>query len=98
MSINGKRLDILRAGLFVVAKDMNIKKAEAIIDEVVAGEKTRKKCAMKAEMPADHSDREIAPEQTLISSDQRVDRSLRIMKLNIAWHEKHPMPLGATFE
>jgi serine/threonine-protein kinase HipA len=50
MSINGKRLDITRADLLVVAKDMNIKKAEAIIDEVVAGIKTWKKHAKKAEM------------------------------------------------
>ena len=50
MSINGKLLDISRKDLLVVAKDMNIKKAEAIIDEVVAGVKTWKKCAKKAEV------------------------------------------------
>ncbi len=50
MSINGKRLDITRADLLAVAKEMNIKKAEAIIDEVVAGVKTWKKCAKKAEV------------------------------------------------
>jgi|GEM_PF-3525106 len=76
MSINGKRLDILRAGLFVVAKDMNIKKALVIIDEVVAGVKTWKKCANAAENASrpDHRHREVVAEQTLISSDQRVDR------------------------
>ena len=52
MSINGKRLDITRADLLAVAKDMNIKKADAIIDEVVAGVKTWKKCAKKAEVDA----------------------------------------------
>lgn len=50
MSINGKRLDITRADLLAVAKEMNIKKAETIIDEVVAGVKTWKKCAKKAEV------------------------------------------------
>jgi len=50
MSINGKRLDITRDDLLVVAKEMNIKKAEAIIDEVVAGVKTWKKHAKNAEM------------------------------------------------
>jgi serine/threonine-protein kinase HipA len=52
MSINGKRLDITRADLLAVAKDMNIKKADAIIDEVKAGVKTWKKCAKKAEVDA----------------------------------------------
>ncbi|MBK8709256.1 MAG: type II toxin-antitoxin system HipA family toxin [Flavobacteriales bacterium] len=52
MSINGKRLDITREDLLAVAKDMNIKKAEVIIDEVVAGVKTWKKCAKKAEVDA----------------------------------------------
>lgn len=52
MSINGKRLDITRADLLAVAKEMNIKKAETIIDEVVAGVKTWKKCAKKAEVDA----------------------------------------------
>jgi serine/threonine-protein kinase HipA len=50
MSINGKRSDITRADLLPVAKEMNIKKADQIIDEVVAGVKTWKKCAKKAEM------------------------------------------------
>ncbi|MEZ4788450.1 MAG: type II toxin-antitoxin system HipA family toxin [Flavobacteriales bacterium] len=50
MSINGKRLDITRKDLLAVAKDMNIKKAEAIIDEVVAGVKTWKRCAKQAEV------------------------------------------------
>ncbi len=50
MSINGKRLDITRADLLAVAKEMNIKKADAIIDDVVAGVKTWKKCAKKAEV------------------------------------------------
>lgn len=48
MSINGKRNDITREDLLAVAKAMNIKKAGAIIDEVVAGVKTWKKCAKKA--------------------------------------------------
>jgi len=52
MSINGKRLDISRADLLAVAKEMNIKKAEMIIDEVVAGVKTWKKHAKKAEVDA----------------------------------------------
>ncbi len=52
MSINGKRLDITRRDLLAVAKDMNIKKAEAIIDEVVAGVKQWKKFAKEAEVDA----------------------------------------------
>lgn len=52
MSINGKRLDITRKDLLAVAKDMNIKKAEAIIDEVVAGVKQWKKFAKEAEVDA----------------------------------------------
>lgn len=52
MSINGKRMDITRADLLAVAKEMNIKKAETIIDEVVAGVKDWKRFAKKAEMPA----------------------------------------------
>ena len=50
MSMNGKRTDIKRADLLAVAKDMNIKKADAIIDEVVAGVKKWKTFAKKAEM------------------------------------------------
>ncbi len=50
MSINGKRSDITRADLLVVAKEMNIKKADTIIDEVVAGVKKWKTFAKKAEM------------------------------------------------
>lgn len=50
MSINGKRSDITRDDLLGVAKDMNIKKAEAIIDEVLAGVKTWKKWAKEAEV------------------------------------------------
>ncbi|MBL7940745.1 MAG: type II toxin-antitoxin system HipA family toxin [Flavobacteriales bacterium] len=50
MSINGKRLDITRDDLLAVAKEMNIKKAETIIDEVKAGVKTWKKSAKKAEV------------------------------------------------
>lgn len=50
MSINGKRLDITRADLLAVAKEMNIKKADEIINEVIAGVKTWKKCAKKAEV------------------------------------------------
>jgi serine/threonine-protein kinase HipA len=52
MSINGKRLDITRADLLAVAKEMNIKKADAIIDEVKAGVKTWATCAKKAEVNA----------------------------------------------
>ena len=50
MSINGKRLDITRADLLAVAKDMNIKKAEVIIEEVKAGVKKWKTFAKKAEV------------------------------------------------
>lgn len=50
MSINGKRSDIQRTDLLAVGKDMNIKKAAAIIDAVVAGVKIWKKCAKKAEV------------------------------------------------
>lgn len=52
MSINGKRLGIKRADLLAVAKEMNIKKADAIIDEVKTGVKTWKRCAKKAEVSA----------------------------------------------
>ena len=52
LSINGKRIGITRDDLLEVGKDMNIKKAGAIIDEVVAGVKTWKKCAKKAEVDA----------------------------------------------
>ncbi len=52
MSINGKRNDIRRADLLAVAKEMNIKKAEAIIDEVKAGVRTWKKCAKQAGVDA----------------------------------------------
>lgn len=48
MSINGKRSDITRTDLLAVAKDMNIKKAEAIIDEVLAGVKSWRKWAKQA--------------------------------------------------
>ncbi|MBS1939471.1 MAG: type II toxin-antitoxin system HipA family toxin [Bacteroidetes bacterium] len=50
MSINGKRAGITRADLLAVAKDMHIKKAGAIIDEVVAGVKKWKTFAKKADM------------------------------------------------
>ncbi len=50
MSIQGKRLDITREDLLAVAKEMNIRKANAIIDEVVAGVKGWKTFAKKAEM------------------------------------------------
>ncbi|MEZ4789280.1 MAG: HipA domain-containing protein [Flavobacteriales bacterium] len=50
MSINGKRTGITRDDLLTVAKAMNIKKAEAIIDEVVAGVKKWKRCAKQAEV------------------------------------------------
>jgi serine/threonine-protein kinase HipA len=52
MSINGKRLEVRRDDLLAVAKAMNIKKAEVIVDEVIAGVKDWKKFAKKAEMPA----------------------------------------------
>ena len=50
MSIRGKRTDITRDDLLAVAKEMNIKKAEGIIDEVVAGVRKWKTFAKKAEM------------------------------------------------
>jgi serine/threonine-protein kinase HipA len=50
MSIQGKRSDITREDLLAVAKEMNIRKANAIIDEVVAGVKGWKTFAKKAEM------------------------------------------------
>ncbi len=50
MSINGKRSGITRADLLTVGRGMNIKKAEGIIEEVVAGVKNWKKHARKAEM------------------------------------------------
>ena len=50
MSVCGKRSDITRDDLLAVAKEMNIKKADAIIDEVVAGVKKWKTFAKKAEM------------------------------------------------
>lgn len=50
MSINGKRLDITRADLLAVAKDMNIKKAEAVIEEVKTGVKKWRTFAKKAEV------------------------------------------------
>ena len=52
LSINGKRNAIDREDLLTVAKQMNIKKAEVIIDEVVAGVKQWKKFAKKAEVDA----------------------------------------------
>lgn len=48
MSINGKRLDITRADLLAVAKEMNIKKADAVIDEVKAGVQKWRTFAKKA--------------------------------------------------
>ncbi|MEX1132064.1 MAG: type II toxin-antitoxin system HipA family toxin [Flavobacteriales bacterium] len=55
MSINGKRLDITREDLLAVAKVMNIKKAEVVVDEVVAGVKNWRKFAKAAAMPADQT-------------------------------------------
>lgn len=55
MSINGKRLGITRDDLLAVAKAMNIKKAEAIVDEVVASVKNWKKFAKAAAMPAEQT-------------------------------------------
>lgn len=52
LSINGKRIGITRADLLAVAKDVHIKKAGAIIDEVVAGVGTWKKCAKEAGVDA----------------------------------------------
>ncbi|MFN8349991.1 MAG: type II toxin-antitoxin system HipA family toxin [Flavobacteriales bacterium] len=52
MSVNGKRTGITRDDLLAVAKAMNIKKAAAIIDKVVASVKKWKTFAKKAEMPA----------------------------------------------
>ncbi len=52
MSVRGKRSDITRDDLLAVAKEMNIRKAGAIIDEVVAGVKKWKGFAKKAGMEA----------------------------------------------
>ncbi|MCL4283103.1 MAG: HipA domain-containing protein [Flavobacteriales bacterium] len=52
MSVNGKRSGITRDDLLAVAKAMNIKKAAAIVDEVVAGLKKWKNFAKQAEVPA----------------------------------------------
>ncbi|HRF81466.1 MAG TPA: type II toxin-antitoxin system HipA family toxin [Flavobacteriales bacterium] len=52
MSVNGKRTDITRDDLLAVAKAMNIKKAEVILEEVKSGVKRWKTFAKKAEMPA----------------------------------------------
>ena len=56
MSINGKRNDITREDLLAVAKAMNIKKAGAIIDEVVAGVKKWKTFARRAEMDVNQAE------------------------------------------
>lgn len=56
MSINGKRNDITRADLLAVAKAMNIKKADTIVDEVVAGVRKWRTFAKKAEMEAKQVD------------------------------------------
>jgi len=50
MSSNGKTCDITRSDLLVVAKEMNIKKAEVIIDEVLSGVTHWKKFAKNAEV------------------------------------------------
>ena len=52
MSVRGKRLEITRADLLAVAKEMNIRKPEIIIDEVKAGVKKWKTFAKKAEVNA----------------------------------------------
>lgn len=51
LSVNGKREDITRDDLLTVGKAMNIKKAEAIVDEVVAGVKGWKGFAKEAGVP-----------------------------------------------
>lgn len=51
MSVRGKRSDITREDLLAVAKDMNIKKPDAIIAEVKAGVKKWKTFAKKAALP-----------------------------------------------
>ncbi|MFT3885101.1 MAG: type II toxin-antitoxin system HipA family toxin [Flavobacteriales bacterium] len=56
LSINGKRNGITRADLLAVAEEMNIKKAEAIIDEVKAGVRTWKKCAKQAGVEAQQTE------------------------------------------
>lgn len=53
MSVNGKRADITREDLLTVGKAMNIKKAEGIVEEVVAGVKGWKKYAKEAGVMAD---------------------------------------------
>src|SRR5690606_1193730 len=53
MSVNGKRSAIGRDDLLAVAKKMNIKKPDGIIDEVIAGVKSWRKNAKKAGVPAE---------------------------------------------
>ena len=48
MSINGKRQDIARDDLLAVAKELNIRKAETVVDEVVAGVRKWKTFAQQA--------------------------------------------------
>jgi serine/threonine-protein kinase HipA len=55
MSVNGKRADITREDLLTVGKAMNIKKAEGILEEVLAGVNGWKKYAEEAGAAADQA-------------------------------------------
>src|SRR5690606_7415803 len=48
MCVNGKRQDIARDDLLAVAKELNIRKAETVVDEVVAGVRKWKTFAQQA--------------------------------------------------
>lgn len=52
LSVNGKREDISRNDLLTLAKEMNIKKAEAIIERVIKTVKKWPRFAAKAGVPA----------------------------------------------
>ncbi|HMN05175.1 MAG TPA: type II toxin-antitoxin system HipA family toxin [Flavobacteriales bacterium] len=56
MSIHGKRIGITREDLLAVAKEMNIKKADRIVDEVVAGVARWKEFAQQAGVPKKQMD------------------------------------------
>ncbi|MGB0934328.1 MAG: type II toxin-antitoxin system HipA family toxin, partial [Lishizhenia sp.] len=57
LSVNGKRLNITKADLLTVAKENNIKKAEAIIERVNTTVKNWRDYALKAGLRKDLSDR-----------------------------------------
>lgn len=56
MSVRGKRNGITREDLLDIARDMNIRKADALIDEVKDGVKRWKGFAKKAGVPAKQAD------------------------------------------